>query len=522
MRYDFSTFRSAILRALSTRTGFYLLLFACLAPTLLLRDYTPANELRYLSISDEALREGHLLAFTLHGNPYPDKPPLYFWILMLIHRLTGAYPMWLVSMASWLPAVLTVEVLAEQFRLPRRDQLTFRLLTFTTGLFVATAAVARMDMLMTLFITLSLLSFYHAYESDKPYQSWTLPLFLFLGVFSKGALGLVLPLSVIIAFLCVKGQLSLFPKFFGRRSWAILIALFGLWFCGVYIEGGGAYLYDLVFHQTIGRTFHSFHHAQPVTYYLWLFWIVMLPWSFLMGAALWKGLRSYRFHDNGERFLVVATVSIFVVLSLVSAKLSVYLLPLTPFACLLAARYVCDGTGRLRIVCLAIPSSLLLLVLPAAIVAHLSGADWGRQYLSPCVWTAAVLIFLAALLSLLLSLRNRCRAGMEVLSTGILVAALFVGADFPRLNDWIGYRNVAEKALTETPDNAKVLVYHVKHGDNMDVFLHERMETVDEKYLQTTAPEGQVVILPVKDAGRFRLDHIEVVGPLAIGRTTRY
>ena len=35
----------------------YLIVLAALLPVLLLRDYTPSNELRYLSIVDEALRE---------------------------------------------------------------------------------------------------------------------------------------------------------------------------------------------------------------------------------------------------------------------------------------------------------------------------------------------------------------------------------------------------------------------------------------------------------------------------------
>ena len=35
---------------------FYSAVLICLLPAILLRDYTPATELRYLSIADEALR----------------------------------------------------------------------------------------------------------------------------------------------------------------------------------------------------------------------------------------------------------------------------------------------------------------------------------------------------------------------------------------------------------------------------------------------------------------------------------
>jgi len=58
----------------------YLYLFWLLAllPMMIGRDFTPDNELRYLSIVDEALRNGTLFAFTNQGEIYADKPPLYF------------------------------------------------------------------------------------------------------------------------------------------------------------------------------------------------------------------------------------------------------------------------------------------------------------------------------------------------------------------------------------------------------------------------------------------------------------
>ena len=61
----------------------FLFTFICLLPEMLMRDFTPSNELRYLSIADEALRDGHFFAFFNHGLAYADKPPLYIWLVML-------------------------------------------------------------------------------------------------------------------------------------------------------------------------------------------------------------------------------------------------------------------------------------------------------------------------------------------------------------------------------------------------------------------------------------------------------
>ncbi|WP_244437334.1 hypothetical protein [Bacteroides reticulotermitis] len=60
----------------------FIFVLLALLPVILLRDYTPSNELRYLSIADEAIRNGTWVTFTNHGIPYADKPPLYLWIIM--------------------------------------------------------------------------------------------------------------------------------------------------------------------------------------------------------------------------------------------------------------------------------------------------------------------------------------------------------------------------------------------------------------------------------------------------------
>ena len=61
----------------------YLILLILVIPVLILRDFTPNNELKYLSIVDEAPRDGHFFTFFHQGELYADKPPLYFWLLML-------------------------------------------------------------------------------------------------------------------------------------------------------------------------------------------------------------------------------------------------------------------------------------------------------------------------------------------------------------------------------------------------------------------------------------------------------
>jgi len=92
------------------KTNKYLLLLAFL-PLLFFRDFTPDNELKYLSIADEAIRNGNIFTFTNHGEVYADKPPLYLWIVMLGKILFGTHSMLFLGLFSVIPALVIIYVM---------------------------------------------------------------------------------------------------------------------------------------------------------------------------------------------------------------------------------------------------------------------------------------------------------------------------------------------------------------------------------------------------------------------------
>ena len=79
------------IKTLTRRLSPYIPYVLALVPVMLFREFTPRNELRYLTIVDEALRDSHFWSFTFEGEPYADKPPLYFWLLMLARWLFGEH-----------------------------------------------------------------------------------------------------------------------------------------------------------------------------------------------------------------------------------------------------------------------------------------------------------------------------------------------------------------------------------------------------------------------------------------------
>ena len=47
------------------------------------------DEVRHASVLQNLLRSGHWLLLQMNGEPYVDKPPLYFWFVALLVKLFG-------------------------------------------------------------------------------------------------------------------------------------------------------------------------------------------------------------------------------------------------------------------------------------------------------------------------------------------------------------------------------------------------------------------------------------------------
>ena len=292
----------------------YVFLLALL-PVMVLRDFTPSNELRYLSIADEALRDGRFFAFTNQGEPYADKPPLYLWLVMLGKTLFGGHRMWFLALFSFVPAMVILRTMDRWVRseLDERARFCGAMMLMSSALFLGLAVFLRMDMLMCMFITLALHAFWRIYSSPDGGSSrdrTLFPVFVFAALFTKGPVGVLVPLLSTVVFLAVTKRLRTLGRYWGLRSWAILSAGCALWFFMVWRDGGTEYLNNLLFHQTIDRAVDAFHHKAPVYYYLITMWYSLAPWSLLI-ACVWGTAAAERVRlTDLEKFFVAIILCI--------------------------------------------------------------------------------------------------------------------------------------------------------------------------------------------------------------------
>lgn len=437
----------------------YLPYLIALLPILLLRDFSPDNELRYVSIANEALHNNQWWAFTFQGEPYADKPPLYIWIVMVLKIVLGHHYMVSIGLFSLIPAIGILMVMNRWIE--RYDVASLRLcdgsqsrslasfMLFTSGLQLGMAFFLRMDMLMCLWIVLALYTFWRIVTPSGSYGGiqadaihyhklqWCFGLYVFLGIFTKGPMGVLIPLVSILTYLIsgvfthrntVKEALVQWCKVWNWRAWLIILSLCTIWFYCVYREGGEAYIENLLYHQTVDRAVNAYHHNRPWFYYLGAIWYDSLLWGPLCLIAIVVSLwRNHRLGSPLQSFFLSIFLSTFVMLSCISGKIDVYLLPVYPFLIYL-------------------------------------GVMQFHQWRWPLRWHWRIIYI--------------CRS--------ILVIVFIAGLMMPQLNPYIGsYGRICYRAnrIGRSENTEHVYVYKLRRTAGMDAYLHQDPIEADDEMI---------------------------------------
>lgn len=458
----------------------------CLLPMMAMRDFTPSNELRYLSIADEAIANGHLFAFYNHGIPYADKPPLYFWIVMLCRLLFGHHSCLALSMFSLIPAFAIVGIMDRWVMKGKSamNRMSVAGMTLTCVMFLGTMVVLRMDMLMCLFIVLALWTFYRMYtgEGYRRQDSLTLPLWIFLALFTKGPVGLLMPPLAIAVFLAVKRDWKGFRKYLGLKTWGIIAALSAVWLTCVWLEGGLEYINNLLFKQTVGRAVNAFTHARPFWFYLVTILWCLAPYTLLLIGSFMASLLPVRKAgaekvSDLEILFLCTIISTVAMLSSFSSKLPIYLVPVLPF-CVYLFPTVLDRIGergwmrwsvgifQILLLCAGIATLLFLngsVTIPAA-ACLLDEYSFARE--APVVNAVILLTLANAMGTWFLIKRKSVNIPALLLSAGLFLAAFSASSVLRDLNPYIGYGSICSRV----PEGTDVATIFLHRPENIDVY----------------------------------------------------
>ena len=127
------------------------------------RDLWAPDEPRYAQVSKEMRDTGNFIVPHLNSVPYPDKPPLLFWLINLFSIPFGK----ITALSSRLPSAfagigscLALFCLGKSLYRNTRIGLMSALFLATSSKFLWMAHRVAFDVLLTFFVTMAILCFY--------------------------------------------------------------------------------------------------------------------------------------------------------------------------------------------------------------------------------------------------------------------------------------------------------------------------------------------------------------------------
>jgi 4-amino-4-deoxy-L-arabinose transferase-like glycosyltransferase len=304
-----------------------------------------ADEPRYAQIAREMRETGQYIVPHLNAEIYPDKPPLFFWLMALSAVPSGdvsAFEARLPSVIAGLGLILLTYLFAARLFDPGTGLLAAGVL-FCCEQFFSTTTSSHFDTILAFFTTLALLLFYTGYTRAEKGKNFMLGAYGAMGaaLLTKGPVGLVVPLASMVLFVLARKEFGRIKDLHIGKGLCIAVGIIAAWLIPACIIGGETYTQNILFKQTVGRTVESFAHKEPFYFYFKGFPVDFLPWTLFVPAAalyFWK----YPSRSKDMLLPLVWFAFTFTMFTLVSGKRNLYLLPLYPAAAMLMAKFLND------------------------------------------------------------------------------------------------------------------------------------------------------------------------------------
>jgi 4-amino-4-deoxy-L-arabinose transferase-like glycosyltransferase len=319
-----------------------------------LRDPWPADEPRFVLVARQMF-EGGDWWFPHRGSElYPDKPPLYFWLLAGARAVVGSWR-WsflLPSLLASLGTLWLVRDLGRRLWNPRAG-LWAAIAVLSALQFVYQGKRAQIDPTLVFVTTLSFYALCRHLLLGPHWRWYAIGCAAAgLGVALKGV-GflpvLALPVYAAMRRRDWQGLAPIEPGQAGRWSLGALAFLvpLALWLGPVLWLAANdgdpqhrAYLENLLFKQTATRYTDAWHHHQPAWYFIEVIALFWLPFS-LAFAWLWRDWReAWRARDARTWLPLAWGLLVVAFFSLSPGKRDMYILPALPAFALAAGGFL--------------------------------------------------------------------------------------------------------------------------------------------------------------------------------------
>ncbi|HXG11479.1 MAG TPA: glycosyltransferase [Gemmataceae bacterium] len=312
------------------------------------------QEARYAEIPRQMLAAGSWVVPVLHGEPYWDKPPLLYWLVMASYSLFGVHD-WAARLVPGAAGVFTVLLtyLWGCRAVGPRAGLAGALVLCLSARYVYLGRMLTMDTLLCLWVVAALAAGQVAVQGPTLRRGWWWASAAAgaLGLLTKGPVALVLVAVPLLAYQLLDPRTAR-PR---PRAWLAYLALaMGLaapWYVAVTLREPG-FLHYFFWKHNVVRFAEAFDHQEPVWFYLPGLLLGMLPWTLLLpGLIRFLGRRPARAAARRPAalgFFLLASLWCLLFFSAAECKRALYILPAMPTLALALGCYLDAGLPRER------------------------------------------------------------------------------------------------------------------------------------------------------------------------------
>ena len=290
---------------------------------------------------------------TLYGQPWLEKPVLYYWQAILSYKIFGVS-----DWAARLPAAVDATLMIVAVYLFCRRfwpglQLDGALITAATAGVIGFSRGAGTDMPLAAMFVIAMLAWAAWYYNRRRTLLVMFYFFLALATLAKGPVAIILAVLIILIFCLLRHHVPLLRKTLWLPGIVLFLAVLLPWYLAIQVRNPQFFRVFVLEHNLSRFTTNLYQHRQPFWYFLPVLALTLMPWTVLVIAALAQTLRNchlLREQSAAENpfpdFLLIWVAVVLIFFSVSQSKLPGYILPAVPACALLVVDYLQRGSSQ--------------------------------------------------------------------------------------------------------------------------------------------------------------------------------
>lgn len=374
---------------------------------------TNPDEVFYTQTAKEMVQHNSWMVPYLFGHPQFEKPILLYWFLRIGFIFFGANSF----AARFFPAVFGLIGVLATYSLSffafkdKHKAFISGLVLMSCGIYIGLARTVFTDMIFSVFILLSLASFFRGYIYSQKKAQGLLLMFIFSGlaVLTKGLLGFCIPSMVVLLFLTLKKDIRfLFCK---HSLWGLAVFVFISfpWHIFMILKFGKNFIQEYFYNDHIRRLLQA-EHLENDRWYFYPVSIIgaIFPWSLFLVSSL-----IYLFRDLKRKWQPIhAFIFSWICVVLLAhqfahSKLVSYIFCVFPALALLIGDFIYEKIHSGRVFLSSLGTLIIFLIFPIVLLVLLLRFSVLIAYEIPVIILLLTLLFFIILFFVLLSKQKR-------------------------------------------------------------------------------------------------------------------